>query len=616
MNFNGSESNPIMSRIKSQKTFTNPSSNTPQIINPISSSGRGMTISTNNTESNINYGNNNNYISESVIKFPQSNPSEGEKPLIYKKSSRSRSTNPTKNNNVSSNTTVTSSNNSTINSYTNSNTNVNSNGVNGIPINNKMNRQVEEMNYYMKGLNMCNTDEEYNINTYSNQRRNYTPYSESAINNKGVKHYSNSSYGGNINLGFNRMNSMNTMHTIDNSNQASYATINAGSMGNLNMNRNYHPSSSYKSLSSNNSNMGLMRNMTMQSSVGLGYNTPVKPSYHNQHSLSSNSLNNSDCLINLEDLMLLEEKFEEIIYNISTNRPIVNECFEWWNFYFNCTLCGRLEFYFKDDSRKSVIRDYTNLELLSIILCYDSSHAKDLFEKILVIVKSILALLHQNFLIICEYILSKISHDSQTNIWVQKLNTLVENKMSLYKANLEDKTDNFGMRFSDYHVSDKYVAEIKSNNACIYDYLRIVLKNYPLQNEITDLLIAYFKNISKVNINTLNEFFRTKVIRVLNKNASVLASVLIGDNANDLFGQVAVPYLKKESLKEYTLVLDLDETLIHFKIDHHDENKGLLRLRPGIFEFLDAVSKYFELVIFTAATQDVTLFHIYNFLVR
>ena len=56
--------------------------------------------------------------------------------------------------------------------------------------------------------------------------------------------------------------------------------------------------------------------------------------------------------------------------------------------------------------------------------------------------------------------------------------------------------------------------------------------------------------------------------------------------------------------KKYTLVLDLDETLIHFKIDEKDESKGVLRIRPGLFDFLDIVHQYFELVIFTAATKD------------
>jgi TFIIF-interacting CTD phosphatase-like protein len=57
--------------------------------------------------------------------------------------------------------------------------------------------------------------------------------------------------------------------------------------------------------------------------------------------------------------------------------------------------------------------------------------------------------------------------------------------------------------------------------------------------------------------------------------------------------------------KEFFLVLDLDETLIHFQISNTDENKGILSLRPGIYEFLNLVSKYYELMIFTAGTNDV-----------
>jgi TFIIF-interacting CTD phosphatase-like protein len=105
----------------------------------------------------------------------------------------------------------------------------------------------------------------------------------------------------------------------------------------------------------------------------------------------------------------------------------------------------------------------------------------------------------------------------------------------------------------------------------------------------------------------LNELFRSKIIRVINKNASVLASSLIGIH-EDNFEQIAVPYLNKKSLKEYTLVLDLDETLIHFKIDNNDDNKGLLRLRPGIFDFLDSMTCIYEIVIFTAATQEVIMY--------
>ena len=62
---------------------------------------------------------------------------------------------------------------------------------------------------------------------------------------------------------------------------------------------------------------------------------------------------------------------------------------------------------------------------------------------------------------------------------------------------------------------------------------------------------------------------------------------------------------KKEGEKEYTLVLDMDETLIHYPenpIEEHDQD--WYNLRPGLHKFLETMSKYFEIIIFTAGTQD------------
>lgn len=52
---------------------------------------------------------------------------------------------------------------------------------------------------------------------------------------------------------------------------------------------------------------------------------------------------------------------------------------------------------------------------------------------------------------------------------------------------------------------------------------------------------------------------------------------------------------------EYCLVLDLDETLIHY-FDMGAESHFLVR--PGAMEFLVEMAKYYEVVIFTAAMQD------------
>ena len=79
---------------------------------------------------------------------------------------------------------------------------------------------------------------------------------------------------------------------------------------------------------------------------------------------------------------------------------------------------------------------------------------------------------------------------------------------------------------------------------------------------------------------------------------------------------VNIPYLPPlratfDSRPIYTLVLDLDETLIHLECDEDDENgdeheDGIYYLiRPGAIRFLNELAKYYEIVIFTAAMPDV-----------
>ena len=88
----------------------------------------------------------------------------------------------------------------------------------------------------------------------------------------------------------------------------------------------------------------------------------------------------------------------------------------------------------------------------------------------------------------------------------------------------------------------------------------------------------------------------------------------------DELPEVFPPYLppKDPDEHEYTLVLDLDETLIHFVSNDNDnedednqleeledgENDFFYMVRPFCNKFLTELSQHFELVIFTAAMQD------------
>ena len=112
--------------------------------------------------------------------------------------------------------------------------------------------------------------------------------------------------------------------------------------------------------------------------------------------------------------------------------------------------------------------------------------------------------------------------------------------------------------------------------------------------------ISYlFNNINLTTINNINEFadseiFMTNIIVDL-KYYSTFSS----KNQNTI---INTPYINEHPTKDYTLVLDLDETLIHFSINA--QNEGHLFFRPYLFHFLNAVSEYYELIIFTAGLKE------------
>ena len=54
-----------------------------------------------------------------------------------------------------------------------------------------------------------------------------------------------------------------------------------------------------------------------------------------------------------------------------------------------------------------------------------------------------------------------------------------------------------------------------------------------------------------------------------------------------------------------TIVLDLDETLINYRHIDKGNQKGILKLRPCLFEFLDTIqSLNIEIILFTASIKE------------
>ena len=93
---------------------------------------------------------------------------------------------------------------------------------------------------------------------------------------------------------------------------------------------------------------------------------------------------------------------------------------------------------------------------------------------------------------------------------------------------------------------------------------------------------------------------------LLNKELGTEKAQLVKKNTRPQSPMYYLPPLPREKASNtYTLVLDLDETLVHFA--ELPDQQHELRVRPYANYFLKEVSQYFEVVIFTAGVQDVHL---------
>ena len=364
---------------------------------------------------------------------------------------------------------------------------------------------------------------------------------------------------------------------------------------NTNKNNFYNNNNSYS-----NNNLNTIYNNNTNNSSFNGNNNNSFNSYNSTTTYSTNTNNtnyyNNNNSINLEDLMVLEEKLTEIISALNTNKFMSNECFEYWNYFYNCSLFRKLEKLFLSQSDSLIVTHSINYKLLTILICYDISYDTSLLSKVFILIKAILNLNHKNLMIICEYILSKVSKESMNNSWVYKLRELINGQK------LDDNNNNDFENYKGQILTP--IEKIKFNTFSISSDINIILKQYPMNNGAnnnnTIELINVYKKINNMNYDELNNFYREKILRVDNPNASVLGSFILKEN----FFTVNPPYLTSRNLKKFTLVLDLDETIIHFKVNPNNDSEGVLRVRPGIFDFLETLGNYYEIIVFTAATQD------------
>ena len=222
---------------------------------------------------------------------------------------------------------------------------------------------------------------------------------------------------------------------------------------------------------------------------------------------------------------------------------------------------------------------------MSVLIIYDYSFNIDIMNNSYQIFDNILKLNRESLILIFKYILTKISEDNKDNIWIFKLNDLINSNLNMDRIEYKKMS---------------IVEIISNNNRIIMQKIYFLLKTFKTENNL--YICDFFQNLRNKSQNDIDILFRERIFRVDNINGSVLASIF--PKGNYKFKPEPTPYLKTINRKPFSLILDLDETLVHFKVNPDNPNEGVLKVRPGINEFLESVDKYFELIIFTAATQE------------
>ena len=138
-------------------------------------------------------------------------------------------------------------------------------------------------------------------------------------------------------------------------------------------------------------------------------------------------------------------------------------------------------------------------------------------------------------------------------------------------------------------------------NAGISMFLIFVI--YRLRRRRGTLCIKFLGK--EVTNEEINQFFFENILKEDFLGCSITAFTYLKERHH--FRPLIVPYLLTQNKKKYSLILDLDETLIHFKVNHNENDEGVLKLRPGVFTFLEKVGEFYEIILFSEASEEYTI---------
>ena len=264
------------------------------------------------------------------------------------------------------------------------------------------------------------------------------------------------------------------------------------------------------------------------------------------------------------------------------------------NIFLNRELCMYLSILFLDNFVKGLNEN----QIKEFLICLNYCHINLLYV-ILIVIKKMEEAFSENKI--------KFEENSFEYNNYKKCKVLIE--LNNDKINIKKYKENF-------HTNNKIIKNIFLN---ILNIFRDINENVA-QNivEIFNLSkTAKFRTIIINHIKT-NFLINEKINEVINKYQYPEDSIQkensknndqnYDSEINDLKNinpqeEIKVPFLppkKSDDKRDYCLVLDLDETLVHF---FEDNFEAYVKVRMGAEHFITVLSQYCEIVIFTASTK-------------
>ena len=339
---------------------------------------------------------------------------------------------------------------------------------------------------------------------------------------------------------------------------------------------------------------------------------------NSKNNINMNGTNKIHKEINIEDFLLIEKKFEalrDLFSNLRNKNKNIDEkeilnsinfhIYDLYKFYMNSSLEGSPENLFSPKEEKTILHEYSIIFIIGLSTIFINNQFNYDINKNIIL----LNIQQKLFLLFCDALLKKLNSKYNKNIWVNKLLNELNNKLIFnirdHLVQIKLLSQNSYQIISDILQSLKLYIKNNYNN----------IRNPELIQIFTFLFDTFFSkdilNYDSISISTLEELFNKNIFKYENKFSKNKILNDINCINNEYYNinkydeiDTKVPYLKFPCKKEYTLILDLDETLICFKSSKNDENIGNIHIRPGLEIFLEIIKEFYEIIIFTVGTRE------------